>query len=429
MTDGASQRAATVKAVIWWVIIGAVVLIPLMVVPSAKDAFRVPKELAFRAAGILIVMLVTIAGWRSFADRKWKTEFVLVSAICGWAIIPTLFSVHRGLSLQALATIFIGSIVFLAVCVTGETRAPRAIWWPLLPALVNGVILLAQALAIWSPFGATAMETALLGNRNDAGAYMLAPAIASFVLAAITSGREGILNGVVATILFAALLASQTISAIVAYVVALIVFCIIADRNPAKRGLLFVGVMFVAATLLGLANRSAVRVMIPRFEAKASAFLHGDLDMLASSRIGPFLTALQMFMDRPVTGVGPGAFHYEYFSHRIAAERRYPTLVSPKAERTNFGEVHNDHLQVLAETGLIGYLLGLMSIAHIGSLSRPRRNPGIPIARRAILARHLALPLMSGLVVLAVGQFPLELAAPRLTFIFVAALCCAWSRA
>ena len=96
----------------------------------------------------------------------------------------------------------------------------------------------------------------------------------------------------------------------------------------------------------------------------------------------------------------------------------------------NFAETHNDHLQVLAETGLPGYALllaGVLLLAFPGS-RRHKRNAKGGTRVEQTLARNLRLPLATAFVVLALGQFPLQLAAPRFEFLMLAGLCIAWDK-
>ena len=68
-------------------------------------------------------------------------------------------------------------------------------------------------------------------------------------------------------------------------------------------------------------------------------------------RLLPFLTAADMTRDHPLLGVGPGCFKYHYMAYRVAQRDRHPGAWT-EGYPMNWGEAHNDHLQVAAETGL-----------------------------------------------------------------------------
>jgi len=97
----------------------------------------------------------------------------------------------------------------------------------------------------------------------------------------------------------------------------------------------------------------------------------------------------------------------------------------------NFGEVHNDHLQILAETGLPGYGLLLASVLTILGLenvfrTQTRKNRNEPELLKHALGRNLRLPIVVVFMLLALAQFPLQIAAPRFVFLTLGALSVGW---
>jgi O-antigen ligase len=90
---------------------------------------------------------------------------------------------------------------------------------------------------------------------------------------------------------------------------------------------------------------------------------------------------------------------------------------------TSFGEAHNDHLEIAAETGVVGYLLYLaaLSMAAAPSLQKPSTNP------RAQFARLAALPVVTVLFISSLAHFPLQLAASTTIFVCTFGLTNAWS--
>jgi O-antigen ligase len=87
--------------------------------------------------------------------------------------------------------------------------------------------------------------------------------------------------------------------------------------------------------------------------------------------------------------------------------------------------VHNDHLEILAESGLPGYVLYLVSLAGLASISFRRRDG--PESERRRFARLFALPFAAAFATVTLAQFPLQLAATAVTSLFLAAICVAWS--
>lgn len=98
---------------------------------------------------------------------------------------------------------------------------------------------------------------------------------------------------------------------------------------------------------------------------------------------------------------------------------RSPSIIATDSPTgTIFAQTHNDHLQLLAETGLPGYLF---VIAGMGLLAVRihRRSRGI--------VRVLTVPLTILIMVTILAGFPLQLAAPVWTYIVLGGGCLAWS--
>jgi hypothetical protein len=133
-----------------------------------------------------------------------------------------------------------------------------------------------------------------------------------------------------------------------------------------------------------------------------------------------------MFRDHPVVGVGPDCYAFNYFPYKIAAEAGHASLRHSLARQYNFGEAHNDHLQVLAENGLIGFLIWLgvlltLSVTVVRQARRAEASDAAPFAVR--FSRIVFAPLIAALVVLASASFPLHLTAPTLAFVTLFVIC------
>jgi hypothetical protein len=130
-----------------------------------------------------------------------------------------------------------------------------------IPGLVNASILLLQAFGIWNPWvfepgtPPRMMWNALLGNPNDAGAYLAAVALFAIALFVTTMKWPYLL---VAGVTGAALLATETLTAIVALSAALIVMAILwKPRFGALVGIV-APVLIVAALLLLPTTRARI---------------------------------------------------------------------------------------------------------------------------------------------------------------------------
>jgi O-antigen ligase len=119
----------------------------------------------------------------------------------------------------------------------------------------------------------------------------------------------------------------------------------------------------------------------------------------------------RMFLDRPVYGVGLGAFPAVYPAYGRS---------SAKFERVE--QTHNDYLQLLTDAGLIGCILGLWFLFEIIRIAR-RQWPMLATARsrdRAIVIGGYTAAL--GLLIHSFTDFNLQIAANALLFLLVIAL-------
>jgi O-antigen ligase len=281
---------------------------------------------------------------------------------------------------------------------------------------------IAQELRLWMPFGERPdvlhhlQCTALVGNPNELGSYLGVAALVAIAAWPTPLQRGSAWKALTVALLVAGLVASQTLTALVAFAIAFVVLFAADSWRKAARAVAIVGVTAAVLVLL-------VSPLRERASTLAQWARKGDYNVVLTGRGRAFVAASLMFADRPLAGVGPGAFAWHYFDYKIRVEKRYPSLRDAYNRGVNFGEVHNDHLQVLAEGGILGYagfLLGLGALAAISF------RPSDVNDSRATFARRLALPLAVYWAVLSLAQFPLETAVVRTTLIHFAALCAAW---
>ncbi len=402
-------------------------IIPLYVVVGAKDTFRVPKDALFRAEAIILASLYLAAAIVRAPRRwqfEWRTPHMLAPiVIVAWTAITTLTSTNRARSLDSLVTACAAVAVYFATIAFARRRGFKTLFFIIIPATINAILGALQEFSVWNPFlapeGVSHHErsTALIGNPNDAGGYLAAVALASVAAAAATRQYRTAFT-TAAVVLTFGLLINQTLTAMVAFAASALLLAAMRSRRAALAGTLAALLILIIATALFAPLR--VRAMHMR-----DWLTSGDYNRALTNRGAAFVAATMMARDHPIVGVGPGCFAWQYFSYKLQAERLFPSLRTTSTRGANFGEVHNDHLQVLAETGSIGYAILLATVVVLAMMSvRPR--PGAEGSDRRAFTRMLALPLAFEFVVLALAQFPLELTAVLSQFIFLAALCAAW---
>ena len=415
-------------------VLGAgIVLIPILYTGGAMDAFRLPKEMVFRAEAIALaltgVFAVTAprASWREALAALPRREWYLLAAIAVWSVVTTLTSTNRPLSEESLVTLAAAIVIYVATRLVAPGTSLPVLFVIFTGALANAVVVTLQELHIWNPFvfppevQGHVQSVGLVGNPNDVGTVLAGPAVAALAAAAALRGwKQRLFFGSVAGALFLGIAMSRTRTAMIAFVAGAIVVALL---RPWRQALAVAAVLLIVAAVAlrpSTGIGSNFRQLIPALRER-------NYPILFSERLVPFLSAIEMIRARPVTGVGPGAFKYHFMLTRLALEKRYPPAWT-KGWPMNFGETHNDHLQVAAETGLPGYVLFAAGIALLAIPARRRGDRNAPRTAEQIVGHAIRTPLAATFFVIAIAQFPLQLATPRLMFLTLGALAISWDR-
>jgi O-antigen ligase len=422
-----TPRPAIAERAILVVLATGLIVIPAILSPG-MDTFRLPKELAFRAEAIALLMLAVF--WATTRRRTWtfvkRPELLVAAAIVCWSIITTAASTNRALSIDSLITIVAAVVIFIATCLAAQKRSLIAVDVMMFAGCANAILVLLQELKIWTPYPPS-RDTAthygsvgLLGNTNDVGTYLVTLAVAAIVLAVTVNGIRRWVYSAIGALLVAGIAASGARTALGALVAALIVFAI----GHSRRAALAATAIVIALALIVMSPSTSLGRGVRVF---TNALAHRDYQHLFSERLPPFLAAVDMTLDHPLLGVGPGCFKYHYMAYRVGLRGRYPGAWI-RGYSMNFGEVHNDHLQVAAETGVPGYALFLAAIGVSTGIVGGTRRKTTALTPEAAFARALRWPLATAVFVICLAQFPLELAAARLVILTFGALCVTWSR-
>ena len=400
-------------------------LIPLIVSVDGEDPFRYPKELALRVEVILVVAALAVI-WafgrrRALPPLPVREKWVqLTAAICAWTMLCALLSTNRLISVPVAIRILAYALLFVVTVLAMRGRPSWLVGLIVPPAVVNAVIYVLQELDLWSPFDASGgvtnthlTRTALLGNPNYAGTYLVVPAVVAAALA-LSQRRWRWAWGAAAAAIVVGIFMTQTLGAILAVVAALFLLFALRMRSWTKTAAALLAALILAGAAFAMYKPLRDRVALMR-----DAFSRRDVEVLTSARSIPFLSAAAMTGDHPLFGVGPGCFAFNLFDYKLRLQQTHRWILGRGMEGANYGEVHSDHLQIASETGLPGYAL---FIAALVLLSLPAWRS------RDALVRLLSLPLAASFFVLALAQFPLELVAPAHAYLWAAAAVVAGGR-
>ena len=338
-------------------------------------------------------------------------------AAVGWTLIAFAFGRNYVLGAHSVLDVLAAAVIFVFMVVTARRRSLWILAALFVPAILNALVLLLQELHLWEPFTYTVQlperlrRTGYIGNPDDVGMYFAPVAIAAVAVLLAARGWLRVLATVTAIAAIGAIGISQTLTAFGALAAGLATLALVALRRKAPIAL---AAIVVAGGIALMTTPAGFRIREMGMQVG-----RGHFPPTLAGRAVATLSAVEMFRDAPLLGVGPGSFAWEYFPYRLRVDDRWPELRGLAQE--NFGEAHNDHAQLMAETGVVGYLIFLAALVALGAVSF--RDGG---DERSRYARLVALPTAVTLFVLALALFPLHIAPARMALLFIAATVTAW---
>lgn len=386
-------------------LVGLLVLaVPIVVMPSARDSFALPKLVVAQVLGLASLVLLAfkllsqrhIAPWRVPVIRA-TVPFVVVAAF-GW-----FFSAHRIIAGQGLIALAIG-----AACLMGWSigirarRLSRLLTLLTVPGAILALIALLQALKLFQPFvlmtrGRLAI-TSLAGNVGALGAFLVLPLL--IAQTRLRSERRRSWRWwwfvTVIVLVVAGLASTQTLTPMIAAGAgsALLWYVLLPRRRwfALAASLLVVGGLMVAGV-------SPLRV---RAVQKWHAVRSANINALLSGRLDGWRAAVWMIKRHPLLGVGEGAFVTEFVPAKLALLNQGARFDVHQATPV-FSHAHNEFLEVGADLGILG-LAGLAWALFVLGRSALAASGGAASERALIWAGLLALALLS------LADFPFHLA-------------------
>jgi O-antigen ligase len=419
-------RTDVLRQFAWWAATATAVITPVFVSKTSLDMFAAPKELVLRAGGIVVLaalLLRAIYAHRALLIdlRAHRTTAILAGAAVLWTGIATIFSTNHVLSAWTLLRVALCAAIAIAAVIGAARQRFETIYLLFLPAILNVIVLIGQERQLFDPIYPPHMRwlrSALIGNPNWIGTYLLAPALAALALVVCTRKRRA-LHIALALVLAIGLVAAQSVAALGAYAVGAVA---IGAMYSWKRA---AAICILAALAVGI-----VVMAYPPARRRANVFREAaaarDVNWLTSSRMTAYAAALEMFLDRPLVGIGPGCFALHYFTYKIKVEAEHPSLRQSFDRQSNFGEAHNDHLETLAVAGLPAYAILAAVLLFVGRRSWQVRKTRRDSPRHSFVYAY-SFPLAAATAVVMLAQFPLELATPTVTLLAAAAFCIGWS--
>jgi len=207
----------------------------------------------------------------------------------------------------------------------------------------------------------------ILGNPDFLGGYLslIFPLSAALFLSNGLKNKKGVFALVSSAIILLCLFLTATRSAIVAFTgsFAILSAIVLFQKNaePKKRWFVSFIALIAIVFLLGISGQGNIKGIFKRFSTIINA-QELKTDSSAQYRLSLWRTSIAMFKVHPIFGVGLGTFklHYPIFQAR---EKRAGNVLSSLP--TQESRVHNEYLQILSETGIIGFAAFLWLIFSV----------------------------------------------------------------
>lgn len=388
-----------------WILL---VVTPLVVVPTARDPFRLPKLLV--AEWLALASLIPLA-WLARSVPAIRPRDLWASPAVR-AVAPALLVATAGLATSAhplhvregLADLWIG-----AACLVGWSlglssgRLDRLLGGLLWPASAVALLGILQFHGLWEPLGFAGVHdprltvTSTTGNPGDLAAFLVLPCLVA--QRRLAGSRPGLARWGAAAALAVCiygLAITQTLAAVAAVAVGTLAFWWVRLPRRAAVAGLAAGAALAAVLVL------AVAPLRGRVAGKLGELRSGDLNTVLTGRLDGWRAAVWMLGEHPLAGVGHGAYRPEFVPAKLALlERDVPFY--ERHEQPVFANAHNEYLEVAAEWGLPGLVALGWGIWCLAAAARRTGSAGDP-------DRALAWAGLAGVAVLALAHFPFRIA-------------------
>lgn len=343
----------------------AALLAPLLVVAGMFFPYVVPRNILFRVAVELatVLLLLRLALGRARVDLRGEYILIALGAFVVAMTISALLSPAPNHSLFGDFERMGGVWAWLHLALFFLLL--RTLEEPYLHVLLQVAVAVSVGVAVHAILGSCfsyAAPLTIIGNPGLLGGYLLM-AIAICLWLARAGVRHRWLYIVPIGVLYGALLIAGNRSSVLGLAIGGIVGSgFIASRaRGAGRwipAMLVGGVLSATIALAALGGKSGSGCVLRTVPTVVHRIVATDFGGADAVRTIQWNAALAGFLDRPIAGYGPENHHLVWSSH-----------FDPRSEKLGadvFDRVHNQFLEILATTGLIGTLTFLALWIAIG---------------------------------------------------------------
>jgi O-antigen ligase len=448
LDSSSSQRITDrVVEVFLWILL---LLTPLLINVANVDAYRTVQAmfascLAALAVGSWCVGLTLTRRWREILRMPLLVPLAVFAA---WVLVSATHSTAPGMSLLSWLNLALYSGVFMAIAdLTSRHAAARGrlLVALLIPFVLNSLAGILQYhhfdfLALGRRMGLSGSTlnyvagldapaklgsaAGMLGNQNVLGDYLVVLIPVGLALTLIHLRSWKALPYAAATLLGAvALVDSMTRGAWVGTAVSGLLIGAIAlayawnrIRQIGRKALTALGLVLVIGGGGALIAAETMDVGLGRALSKIQNT--NASNRTVQQRLIAWDVAKVMADASPVMGQGVGTYKIQYFNFLA---KKYSDAPVPDMMQHRYVQAHNDLIQLAAETGYVGFLLGLGTLlAFAWGLLRFLWKRTLP-AREALLILA-GLGGLTAMVLSAIFGFPFHIAASSTAFAAVAGI-------
>jgi len=292
-------------------------------------------------------------------------------------------SSRRRLTVQVLAGF---GLMVACLAILQRLTSPRTLYW------------IRPVSAFVAPFGP-------YGNYNHfAGLIeLLFPLPLAWLIFSRCRLDERIFHGVAVTLMVTAAVLSMSRAGILSIGIQLLAFGFLMVMNRRRSALPLV--ILVAVILLSL------WIGYEPLQRRLSSFSSGASEHSVVTRLSYWKSSWRIFLDHPLTGVGLGAF-----------PTVYPSYGSSSSRYERLEQAHNDYLQLLTDTGVVGgVLMGIAGIFIVRTWFRLIRR--LSMRKGALVANFFGSAVaLLGILVHSLFDFNLQITANALLALLMLAI-------
>ncbi len=410
---------------------------------GAKDAFRLPKLVL---AQTLTLASLFFLSWRLQRVPRWTLKSLLGPPALR-AVLPLVAVAAASLAFSDFPLHGLDAWISLAIAAaaligwsTGFSSAAldRLLGGILLPGVALSAVGILQFHNLYRPFdfiGDVEAQrlgiTSYAGSAGDLSVMLVLPCLIAQHRLLTRRGLERALWGTGLVVCLYALAVTQTLTSVVALVLCSLFFWLWV--LPLRKALAVGALVSVVAGLLVV----GVAPLRERVAAKSRQLSRGSLNSVLTGRLDGWRAAVWMFEESPLLGVGHGAYRAKFAEAKLALSEEGTEFLKSQTQ-VMFVNAHNELLEVLAETGVLGIAAlfwGLWVLVRTLRHRMPRRGSrepddeaapivgapivgastvGAPIVGASIVGGSaksaLAWSGLLALLLLSLGQFPFRLA-------------------